>query len=287
MELPALVEDTVRTHLDELDRAVPGLVEGLYLTGSAAMGDFRTGRGPTRWAPSGAARSDIDFVALVAAAPDDAAVEALAGVHRGHAAVRGRPPVDGLYLTRHDLAGDPLAATGLVQAHGGRVDRGGTGDPVRWQEVAQLAVAVRGPDRAELDVRTDRARLDEWLRANLDGYWRRWHAGCSRWLSPAGALSLTHWLPVWGVLGVARIHHTLHTGLICSKSDAARYALETFDRRWHRVLDECLRLRTAAPGRPRYASPVARRRDALAFVAAVIAAGAAGPGRASRPARRG
>lgn len=287
MELPALVDDAVRTHLSELDRAVPGLVEGLYLTGSVAMGDFRTGRGPTRWAPSGAARSDIDFVALVAEPPDGDAVEALAGVHRRHTAVRGRPPVDGLYLTRADLAGDPATATGLVEAHGGRVDRDGTGDPVRWQEMAQLAVAVRGPDRAELDVRTDRARLDEWLRDNLHGYWRRWHAGCSRWLSPAGVAGLAHWLPVWGVLGVARIHHTLDTGLICSKSAAGRYALDTFDARWHRILDECLRLRTAAPRRPRYANPVARRRDALDLVAAVIAAGTAGPGPGSRPSRCG
>jgi hypothetical protein len=152
--------------------------------------------------------------------------------------------------------------------------------------MAQLAVAVRGPHRDELDVRADRAQLTGWLRGNLDGYWRRWHARCSRRLSPAGALGLTHWVPVWGVLGVARIHHTLHTGQVCSKSAGARYALETFDRRWHRVLGECLRLREGS-GRPRYANPVARRRDALAFVDAVIGAGTAGPGPGSRPARCG
>jgi hypothetical protein len=262
-------------------------VEGFYLTGSVAMGDFRPGRGPTRWAPSGAARSDIDFVALVDGPPDDAAVEALAGAHRRLAATRGRPPVDGVYLTRADLAGDPAAATGLVHVHDGRVGRDGSGQPVLWQEMAQLAVPVRGPGRAELDVRTDREQLVAWVRGNLDGYWRRWHAGCSRALSPAGALGLTHWVPVWGVLGVARLHHTVETGLICSKTDGGRYARSAFGPRWHRVLDECLRIRTARPGRPRYASPVARRRDALDFVAAVIAAGTAGPGPGSRPARCG
>jgi hypothetical protein len=276
VQLPTAVDDVVHSHLRELDRAVPGLVEGLYLTGSVALGDFRTGRGPTRWAPSGAARSDVDFVALVRTRPDDAAVGALTGAHRRLAARRGRPPVEGVYLTRADLAGDPADATGLVHAHGGRVGRDGTGQPVLWQEVAQLAVAVRGPDRAELDVSTDRARLDGWLRENLDTYWRRWHAGCSRALSPAGVLGLTHWPPVWGVLGAARIHHTLRTGLICSKTDAGRHAREAFDPRWHRILDECLRLRTGGPGRPRYASPVARRRDALDFVATVIAASTSG-----------
>jgi hypothetical protein len=272
VQLPAPVDDAVHAHLRELDRAVPDLVEGLYLTGSVAMGDFRSGRGPTRWAPSGAARSDVDFVALVRARPDDDAVAALTGVHRRLAGRRGRPPVEGVYLTRADLAGDPVDATGLVHTHGGRVGRDGAGQPVLWQEMAQLAVAVRGPDRAELDVSTDRGRLDGWLRGNLDGYWRRWHAACSRAASPAGLLGLTHWLPVWGVLGVARIDHTLRTGLVCSKTAAGRAALEVFDPRWHRVLDECLRLRTGGSGRPRYANPIGRRRDALDFVAAVIAA---------------
>src|SRR3712207_8847658 len=55
----------------------------------------------------------------------------------------------------------------------------GAGQPVLWQEMAQLAVAVRGPHRDELDVRTDREQLAGWLRGNLDGYWRRWHAGRS------------------------------------------------------------------------------------------------------------
>jgi hypothetical protein len=183
-----------------------------------------------------------------------------------------------VYLTRADLAGDPAAATGLVHVHDGRVGRDGAGQPVLWQEMAQLAVAVRGPDRAELDIRTDREQLVAWVRGNLDGYWRRWHAGCSRALSPAGALGLTHWVPVWGVLGAARLHHTVETGLICSKTDGGRRARDTFGPRWHRVLDECLRIRTAQPGRPRYPSPVARRRDALDFVAAVIAAGTAVPG---------
>jgi aminoglycoside adenylyltransferase-like protein len=274
VDLPAPVADTVRAHLRALDDAVPGLVEGLYLTGSVAMGDFRRGRGPTGWAPSGAARSDVDFVAVTRERPDGAAVAALAGVHRG-LAVRGRPPVEGVYLTRDDLAGDPVAATGLVRAHGGRVDRDGAGHPVLWQEVAQLAVAVRGPHRDELDVRTDRDALVAWVRGNLDGYWRRWHGRCDRPLSVAGVLGLTHWLPVWGVLGVSRLHHTVATGSICSKTAGGRYALDAFDARWHRVVHECLRIRTARGGLPRYANPVARRRDALDFVAMVIAAGTA------------
>jgi hypothetical protein len=57
MELPSLVHEIVAAYLAVVDpgstRAGPGAV-GLYLTGSAALSDFRPGA------------SDIDFVAVTA-----------------------------------------------------------------------------------------------------------------------------------------------------------------------------------------------------------------------------
>jgi len=91
------------------------------------------------------------------------------------------------------------------------------------------------------------------------------------------------------VTGVARLHYTVTTGDICSKGAAARYARATFPPRWHRIADEALRIRQAdraasgvlrpvvagwadylpvgpagAP-RPLFPTPLARRRDLLAF----------------------
>ena len=149
----------------------------------------------------------------------------------------------------------------------------GSGHPVLWHELAQHGTAVRGPHRDELTIWTDRDRLVEWVRGNLDGYWRRWHARSAAATSLAGLVSLTHWGPTWGVLGVARLHYTISTGRICSKTAGGRHAMDTFDQRWHRIVDECLRIRTARAGRPRYGDPVRRRRDALAFVGMVIDVG--------------
>jgi len=54
----------------------------------------------------------------------------------------------------------------------------------------------------------------------------------------------------------------LATGVMTSKCGAGRYARETFDPRWHRIVDESLSLRTGgAEGRRGYRDPVARRRD--------------------------
>ncbi|GAA3102449.1 aminoglycoside adenylyltransferase domain-containing protein [Nonomuraea salmonea] len=97
---------------------------------------------------------------------------------------------------------------------------------------------------------------------------------------------------VWVVTGVSRLHYTLATGEIASKTDAALHALETFPERWHRVVNEALRLRqddSAQPsfaglvscfgehfGTPRrslYGSPFERRRDVLEFAGHVIVAG--------------
>ncbi|WP_068922721.1 aminoglycoside adenylyltransferase domain-containing protein [Planobispora rosea] len=98
---------------------------------------------------------------------------------------------------------------------------------------------------------------------------------------------------VWIVTGVTRLHYTLATGDITSKEGAGRYALQTFPARWHRVLDEALRIRRADRARPTlpsiaaglaeflppagregrslYPSPRSRRRDVLAFAGTVIA----------------
>ncbi|MFD0471606.1 aminoglycoside adenylyltransferase domain-containing protein [Nonomuraea thailandensis] len=102
--------------------------------------------------------------------------------------------------------------------------------------------------------------------------------------TPWGLICLGGYGTVWVVTGVARLHYTLATGEITSKSKAARHARETFPERWHRVVDEALRLReedTALPsagsviaglgdhfGTPRrslYGSPFERRRDVLGF----------------------
>jgi hypothetical protein len=75
---------------------------------------------------------------------------------------------------------------------------------------------------------------------------------------------------VWVVTGVTRLHYTLATGDITSKTGAARYGLRTFPARWHRVLDETIRLRTGDRRRSRYPTPLARRRDLLAYGRMVV-----------------
>jgi len=98
MRLHDRVRGVVDAYLEAIDDEAPGLVEGLYLTGSAALGEFRPHT------------SDIDFLAVTSNQPDAAAVAALG---RAHTRLRNRCPrpfFDGRYVTWDELARDPRQA---------------------------------------------------------------------------------------------------------------------------------------------------------------------------------
>ena len=77
---------------------------------------------------------------------------------------------------------------------------------------------------------------------------------------------------------MSRLHHLLATGTMTSKCGAGRYAREALDPRWQPIIAERLYLRTSgAEGRRSYHSPLARRRDSLAFLDSTIEAALALP----------
>lgn len=218
MRLHVRVAEVVDAYLRAVDAEAPGLVEGLYLEGSVALGDFRP------------RTSDIDFVAVTAAVPDEAAVAALDRAHARLRSQRRAPFFDGLYTTWDDLRRDPAGAGPRPRVHEGRFHAGDAAppSPVIWHTLARHGIACRGPEPADLAVWTDGDALAEWVDGNLDRYWRRLLDRASRTTSPWGAAMLTAYGVVWVVTGISRLHYTLATGEITSKEGAGRYALETF-----------------------------------------------------------
>jgi hypothetical protein len=253
------VREVVTALLDAVDAATPGLIEGFYPVGSVALADFRPHE------------SDIDFVAVTAARPDAAVCDALRKVHGALQASQRRPFFEGVYVTWDNLRRDPALAAPVPSWHAGRFATDAFAlNPITWHTLAHHGIAVRGPAPADLAIHTDPALLAAWTLHNLDSYWRPWHDRSARLLSRAGMAALGAWAPAWGVLGVTRLHYTLATGEITSKAGAGEYAFATFPARWQRIINECLRIRRGEPAPSLYRSPLARRRDALAYIALAI-----------------
>lgn len=246
--------------LGQLQRHVPGLVSGLHLVGSIALGDFHPGR------------SDLDFVAVLDHPATDDEIEALIIQHRLYASDPTLPPLDGIWVTEAELAAGPDAAaagpTTLANQLLGRAR--GNRNPVTWFMLADTSVTVRGArDRSRLW--RDPARLASWTGENVESYWVPWHARASKLLSGPGLAMLGSRAPAWGALGISRLYYTLATGRITSKGGAGEHALAAFEPRWHRIVSECLRIHRGKPG-GLYNNPLHRRRDALDFIEMVIGA---------------
>jgi hypothetical protein len=206
--------------LNAVDAALPGLVTALWITGSAAGGDYRPGR------------SDVDFVAATSRVPAPDDVAALGALHEQFAAgYPAEPHWDGLYVPAAGLADPPSAEEPAPHAVDGVFGTGPCGlcTPVGWLELRQDGVAVRGPAPAEVVAAPEPAVLTSWLLGNLRGYWTAEADAVEQALAsrpedqPANAYGVT-----WMVLGAARLLVTLTTGRVVTKTATGRYVAEHF-----------------------------------------------------------
>ncbi|WP_345636577.1 nucleotidyltransferase domain-containing protein [Rugosimonospora acidiphila] len=226
--VPDRVRELVDRHLGELDRAAPGLVERLYLSGSVALGDYHPGV------------SDIDFLAVMSRplGPDELA--AVAAVHRG---MPSSPHYDGVYLDRASveaMVDDGRAAPHVVDG----VFRGdepcGELNPVLWLTLDRRGVAVRGPATANLDLRVDPDRLRRWNLDNLKEYWQPLAWQVRQAVAERADDAVAHPVGVvWAVLGPGRLHYTLATGQVASKSEAGVYTAGRFPE-WAELIERSL-----------------------------------------------
>jgi hypothetical protein len=226
--LPPEAATRILQFLELCDSRLPEVVEALWVEGSIALGDFHP------------RTSDIDIVVLTAReVPPGAQIQ-----------LRGRPPIQALWATRDRLAGltSELGGVGAVLA----------------ATLHRHGIAVRGPHPRQLVPDVGRAELARAVLANLEAYWVLWlDQARTGW--PLRLITLHPRLIAWGVAGVPRQYLTVSEDRIVSKSVALELARSRFESRWHRILDEALRLRTDGSG-SLYRSPFERRSDMIAFL---------------------
>lgn len=252
--LPPDVRALLGVFLPRLDAAVPGTIEGLYLVGSLALGDYRPGR------------SDVDFVAIVPERPGTKAMESLDQVHTLMRTDYPLPHLDGIYVTWSQLLRDPTTLADVPYSHEGRFHSAGgfEANPAVWLTLRDHPVAIRG--QASPRVHHDAEELCRWTVQNLNTYWK----GLVEQVRAAvrAGRAVPDDAVAWCVPGVLRLHYTLTTGGITSKSGACLYGLETLPPSRHPIIAEALALHRGQP--TSYVDLRHRAQDALSLMEAVI-----------------
>ncbi|HUS44169.1 MAG TPA: nucleotidyltransferase domain-containing protein [Ilumatobacteraceae bacterium] len=211
LQAPAL--EALATWLDAHDEVAPGVVEGLYVVGSAVLGDWTS-------------HSDIDVVAVVADPSDPEMFDALAAA-QALVGERVSISVEGPYVAWGDLVVPPMAVQRPWVVDGEYHVDGESFEinPITWYTLAVRGIALRGDGPDRLGVHVDLGERRSWVRENLQTYWR----GVGERLASAievdpASETADGAVLEWVALGVARMLYTWETGDVTSKSAAGAWA---------------------------------------------------------------
>ena len=215
---PYEFQQELDAYLRALDRVLPDAVEGVYLTGSTALGDYHHGQ------------SDLDLLTLTARPLTEAELDALDAAHKE--LEQGRQPhLDAVYIPREFVGKLPQQdAPGHAYVVDGEFKRGtDSQDLVIWAILDQCGITLRGPEAKSLGAAPDRAEFAAWNLGNLEGYWRARAREARQILGERDMDAEFRTYPaVWFGTGPGRLHRTIATGEIISKSRAAEYSAELF-----------------------------------------------------------
>lgn len=262
MSLPEPVDVVVTEFLRRIDRHLPDIIDSVYLTGSVSPGAFQPGH------------SDIDFTAVVRRPLSKEEIATLADIH---AQLPAQPTMDGQYTNVAQLTREPRAAPWSLHVGDGRLSANGT-DPIPvilLHELRSHAITLRGQDVTSLGIGVEESELQLWLRDNLTGYWAPLAQELRAQLADRDANAPANpETVVWAMSGPPRLHYTLKTGEILSKTAALRYALD-FERTDHELVSRCLAWRDTGEA----TFTVADGRRAVVHIQNVIADALAQPTR--------
>ncbi len=230
-----MARQVITEHVRELvERVVAGAAAvlgdgfvGAYLAGSIATGGFDD-------------HSDIDLVVVTETDVAPAEFEALAAMHAGLLADGGywATQLEAVYVPRGALR--RFDAEWNVHPH---IDRGDGGQQLEWVRhdedwvvqryvLATSAVTLAGPPPETLVDPVSAGGLRAAMQATVDGWW----AGLAARRAPMahrGQQSYT-------VLSLCRVAHTLATGQVAGKQEAAAAAPGLLGERWRPLVEHAL-----------------------------------------------
>ena len=232
----AAVTDALGTYLSIVDSVDPELIEGLYVVGSYALGDWVAGA------------SDIDVVVVTAEPATDEDFGTLRTAHALLDERLPRPFIDGPYLAWGDLVVEP--ATGLHRPWTLDGELHHDGDcfeinPITWYTLARYGLTVRGPSADTLEIPTDVDARIRFVVDNLQSYWMSVADQVTAACEHSADAMFNGPSFVWCALGALRLHYTAFTGDVTSKRRAGEYGLQIVPSRLHPAIEHTLAMRAA------------------------------------------
>lgn len=252
--IPPPIQPLLAEYRALVERDTFGLVAGCYLHGSIALAAFD------------ATQSDIDFVAVLHRPCTAKEVETLAAIHNHLAQSYPQWQLEGSYLQAADLGQAAEAIAPYPTFHDGKFITQGMFDinPVTWWLLKSKGIPLFGTPSADLPFTIEWETVRAYTHDNLNRYWRRWA------YDPRYTLGLYRdWAIQWAVLGILRLLYLLHENEMTSKVGAGEYGLQTLPSKWHRLLQEALRLRRKEP-QSLYRFRIVRTIEAVRFLRMVI-----------------
>jgi Nucleotidyltransferase domain. len=256
-DLPSQVHEALTLYLERMNEQEDGLLQGFYLYGSIALGDYY------------AHCSDIDFVAVTDKRLTDRQYAVVSNVHKEVEKRFPKSRMGGIYVTWDDLGKLHTDIEPFPYYTDGRMKRAGYFELnlVTWYELKHHGIRLIGPAVDALELTIDREKFIQNMHVNLNTYWMNWMDKAVSRLRP---YSLLVWLsdsPIeWGVLGITRLWYTFREHQVTSKVGAGEYAMKQVPERWHTILQEAIRIRRGG-GVSYYRSRKQRKTDALAYMA--------------------
>ncbi len=256
-----LIPDPIQPLLNEyralIERDAFDLVQGCYVHGSIALEAFDPDH------------SDIDFVAVLNRTATLAEIAVLADIHQRITTQYPQWQLEGSYFQISDLGQEAEKITPYPCVHDGKFDPNGKHDinPVTWWLLKTKGIPLWGNPPQALPFDIAWATVRAYSQQNLNTYWRRWA------YDPRYLIALnTDWTIEWGVLGILRLLYSLQTDWMTSKIGAGEYGLQALSPKWHRLIQEALRIRRHQP-RSLYRLRILRTMEAIRFLRMVIRAG--------------
>lgn len=234
-------------------------VTGIYLTGSAVLGDWHYGK------------SDIDFTVVV---NNPISKEIVALLEKQLKTWKSKYPnvkLEIQYLPISILGKRKEEVEPFLSYHDKkhRISHFNF-HPVTWYTLEKYGVVIWGKPVEELNLKTTKDELSSYVYENVNTYWKMWSASATKIFSIKGILSFTDWTVEWCVCGLSRMYYTLQEKDITSKSGALEYMIDKSPQEYQKILKEAQAIRLRS-GQKLYSSRADRRKDMIKYMDYVIA----------------